>query len=300
MKVDRIISSLLVMLCIATTAYGQEDIFDTLDDVQEESNNYATAFFKSTRVVNSPSIELTAPGVMNFVVQHRFGTVNNGLYDLFGIDNSEVRLSFDFGITPWLMVGIGRSGLDKTYDLNAKAQVLRQQTGKKNIPVSVAFYGGTYYKTLKSSLPLTAANRTSYLGQVIIARKFSSSLSVQVSPTFVHSNLVSTKDVDNDVLALGFGARQKLSKRVSLNVDYVYRMPGNFEQGTYNSLAFGVDIETGGHVFSLHLTNSRGMFDKSYVTETTGDLANGDLYFGFNINRVFTVAKSKEVKAAGL
>ena len=201
MKVDRIISSLLVMLCMATTAYGQEDIFDSLDDVQEESNNYATAFFKSTRVVNSPSIELTAPGVMNFVVQHRFGTVNNGLYDLFGIDNSEVRLSFDFGITPWLMVGIGRSGLDKTYDLNAKAQVLRQQTGNKNIPVSVAFYGGTYYKTLKSSLPLTAANRTSYLGQVIIARKFSSSLSVQVSPTFVHSNLVSTKDVDNDVLA---------------------------------------------------------------------------------------------------
>ncbi|TXC81471.1 DUF5777 family beta-barrel protein [Luteibaculum oceani] len=299
--VEKITSLLAFVLVLLTgMVQAQDDLFSELDEVQTEDVKYETAFFKQTRVVNSPSIEMTAPGVMNFMIQHRFGTINNGFYDLFGIDNSQVRLSFDFGLTPYLMVGIGRSGLEKTFDLNTKLRILRQQKGTRNIPVSVSFYGATFYKTLKSINELTTANRLSYLGQVIIARKFSPNFSLQVSPTIVHENLTELRSVDNDIFAIGVGARQKVSKRVAINFDYVYRLPGNYLTNTYNSLALGVDIETGGHVFSLHLTNSRGMFDKAYVTETYGDLGNGDLYFGFNINRVFTVAKSREKKELGL
>ncbi len=285
--------ALLTLLWFPILAMAQDDdMFGELDKMTAEQQQITTATFKANRIVNSPSVELTKKGDLNFLVQHRFGTINNGLYDLFGIDNSEVRLAFDYGITDFLMVGIGRSGGIKTYDANIKAQVLQQQTGQKNIPVTVALYGALAYDfTEQIALELDGTNRTSYVSQVLIARKFSESLSVQLAPTYVHKNLVDSAAFSNSTVALGLGFRQKVSKRVSINGDYVYRFEDAVPGNTFNSVALGVDIETGGHVFSLHITNSRGMVERSYITETTGDIADGDIYFGFNINRAFTLKK---------
>ncbi|MGB0165251.1 MAG: DUF5777 family beta-barrel protein [Luteibaculum sp.] len=294
--VGKTTKAFLAALLLCGNLWGQEDLFDTLDEMQPEQENYATATFKSTRIVNSPTIELTRPGELNFIVQHRFGTINSGLYDLFGIDNSEVRLAFDYGLTPFLMVGIGRSGGIKTYDANAKVRLLRQKEGGS--PVTLAAYTAVAYDFNKSrpGEELDDVNRLSYVYELLVARKFSESLSLQLAPAFVHKNLVDSASFGNDFIALGLGGRQKVSKRVSINLDYVYLLDNGNRDDIYNSIALGVDIETGGHVFSLHVTNSRGMADRSYITETTGDISDGDIYFGFNINRVFTVDKRKKAK----
>ena len=137
-------------------------------------------------------------------------------------------------------------------------------------------------------------NRLAYNFQVVVGRKFSEGLTVQLTPGLLHRNLVATPDAHNDLYNVGIAGRVKLSKRVSLNSEYFYVLP---DQGArepfHNSLAIGFDIETGGHVFQLHFTNSTGMFERAFITETTGDFFNGDIHFGFNISRVFTIYDAK-------
>ena len=292
MRVDKIIS-LLFLLAISNIALAQDDLFSDLDEIQEEIPQYETSFFKATRVINSPSIELTAPGAMNFMIQHRFGTLSDGVYDLFGIDNSEVRLAFDFGLTDWWMVGVARSGFQKTYDFNTKIRLLRQQNGAKKVPVSLAFYHATAFNTIERNPELDNKFRLSYVSELIVARKLSKSTTLQVSPGWIHANLVRTNAEDNAFFFVGLAARQKVSNRVAINLDYIYRS-GSVAENSFNALALGVDIETGGHVFQLHITNSRGMFDKAYIMDTQGDLSNGDIYFGFNINRDFRLKKKQK------
>jgi predicted porin len=125
--------------------------------------------------------------------------------------------------------------------------------------------------------------------QLIIGRKFSEGFSLQLSPTLVHRNLVATKAEENDVLALGVGGRIKLGKRTSLNAEYIYVLPDQIDQRFHNSLSLGFDIETGGHVFQLHFTNSRSMVEKGFIAETEGDWGDMGVHFGFNVSRVFNI-----------
>lgn len=132
-----------------------------------------------------------------------------------------------------------------------------------------------------------------YSAQLLIGRKLSESLSLQLMPTLIHYNLATGVNDPNDVFSIGAGGRMKLSKRVSLNAEYYYQIPGYQISGTQNSLALGFDIETGGHVFQLNVTNSTGMTERSFISETTGDFLKGDIRFGFTISRVFTIVKPK-------
>jgi hypothetical protein len=129
---------------------------------------------------------------------------------------------------------------------------------------------------------------------VIIGRKFSNGFSFQVSPSLVHRNLVATHEESNNVYALGFAGRVKLNKRLSINAEYIYVFPDQLAEEYRNSLSIGFDIETGGHVFQLHFTNSTSMIEKGFIAETVGNWADGGVHFGFNISRVFNVRKPKE------
>jgi hypothetical protein len=126
----------------------------------------------------------------------------------------------------------------------------------------------------------------------LIARKFSSATSLQIMPTVVHYNLVPTANDPSDLFSIGIGGRQRITKRVSLNAEYYYQLPDSRFPNTRNSLSLGLDIETGGHVFQLHVTNSRGMTERSFINETVGSWDKGDLLFGFNISRVFSLKKN--------
>ncbi len=292
-----LVSSLLLF----QVNYAQQDTTDLLSLLGPEApvTNYAYATFKSSRVINMHSVENPAAGIMDFRISHRFGTINSGAQNLYGLDQAYMRLGFEFGITNKLMAGFGRSNVNKEIDGFVKYKILRQSTGKVNMPISLSFFSSLVVRTTSWEHPDRRnyfTSRLYYCHQLLIARKFNESLSIQIAPTLVHRNLVADTVIKNDVFAAGVGGRYKLTRRTSFNAEYVYVAPGQLESIYKNSLSIGFDIETGGHVFQLHFTNSKPMNEKGFITETTGDWSKGDIQFGFNVSRVFTVAKRKTVQ----
>ena len=285
-----------VLIASSMVLNAQESMLDLLSD-DEPTVEYATAGFKTTRIINGHSFEMNSEGVLDFKISHRFGRLNGGAYELFGLDAASIRIGLDYGVTPWLNVGVGRSSVGKVYDGFVKMKFLRQQTGKRNIPISMLWVSDMAVSSLKNTNseiePYLNSHRLFYTHQLIVGRKFTDGISVQFMPSIVHRNFVMTRAESNDVLVLGVGGRMKLSKRVALNVEYYYTLPNQLDPRYTNSLSIGFDIETGGHVFQLHFTNSTGMVENAFMTETTGDWLKGDIHFGFNVSRVFTLYSPK-------
>ncbi len=276
---------IFAFLC-SSSVLAQDDLFSLLGE--DNSNQEVRATFKGTRVINGQSIELPSYGDLQFVIEHRFGTINSGAYELWGIDQSQMRMSFDYGLSKNIAIGIARNSFQKTYEASLKAKLLKQKLENWS-PISITSYHAVFVNTLNWTNTNRAnlfSSRLSYAHQVMIARKFNQSFSLQLTPTYIHRNIVEFASINNDYLALGVGGRYKLTKRISVNAEYFHQLERPHENFT-NSLSIGVDIETGGHVFQLHITNSRGMFERAFIGETTGTWSEGDLYFGFNISRVF-------------
>jgi hypothetical protein len=288
----------LLIITLTLNLKAQDDLMDMLGDT-EPTTDYAFATFKSTRISLGQSVENPANGNLIFDIQHHFGPANSGFDDFFGLDQATTRLGLQYGLTDWLVVGIGRTTLEKTVDGSLKAKLLRQSTGAVNMPVSVSYFGSMALSTLKLADPVRTnyfSSRLSFAHQLLIARKFSPAISIQLSPTFIHRNLVEKNIDDNDVLALGAGGRFKLSNRVSLNLEYYYVLSTQTAKDYDNSLTLGFDIETGGHVFQLFLTNSQGIIEEHFIPRTSGKWLNGDIHFGFNITRTFVLKKPKEFR----
>ncbi len=279
------------MQCIS----AQEDTTSTVDMLslldEVEDTDYATAAFKTNRVINLHSLENTASGVFDFKISHRFGFFNGGLQQLWGLDQAYIRIGGDYGLSNRAQIGFGRSTFEKTYDVYGKYKILRQSKGKINMPITLSLLSCAAVKTvpLATYRPHYFTERLYYTFQLILGRKFSREFSLQLSPTLVHRNIVSTKSFAHDVKACGIASRIKLSKRISLNAEYVYVLPNQLEADKKNGLSLGFDIETGGHIFQLHLTNSTSMIENGFVTNNTGDWSNGGIHFGFNVSRVFTI-----------
>jgi hypothetical protein len=205
------------------------------------------------------------------------------------LDQSNIRFSFEYGLSDDLTAGLGRSSFEKTYDGYLKYSLLKQKTGANAFPFAVSLFGSVAAKSQKAIAgnERTFVESLFYVGQVLIAKKINSSLSVQLTPTYVHRNLTTIVADPHDIFALGFGTRVKLSKRVSLNAEYYQQFQKLVAINVRNSLAFGVDIETGGHVFQIILSNAITMIEKSFITETTGNFFGGDIHLGFNLSRTF-------------
>lgn len=275
-----------------------QDLDALLESEVEERTEVVAGTFKATRLLNGHSIERMQKGQLDFRVDHRFGEFSSGGYEAFGLDRSFVHLTLEYGFTDWFMIGIGRSAYQKTVDGFMKFSVLRQSTGKKNVPVSVTLL---MCGDMKGTKPITSQdsifiNKLSYSSQLLVARKFNEQLSLQLMPTYVHRNLVPHPEDSNDFYALGIGGRYKLTSRVSFNVEYyrvLYPTVVSHLETTHNPLAIGFDLETGGHVFQLFVTNSIWNTERGFITETTGDWLKGDLHLGFKISRVFPLIKKK-------
>jgi Membrane bound beta barrel domain (DUF5777) len=272
-----------------------EDLLKLIGDEkpQKERVKYA---FKSPRVINGHSMEFLNPGTMDFRILHRFGQLDQGYKNFFGLDQASMRMGFDFGILQNLMAGVGRSTYKKELDAYLKYAPIRQSTGPWSSPVTFALVAGI---TL-DGLPWADPNRKNfytsklaYYFQAIIGRKFSEGLTLQVSPTMVHKNLVALEAEPNNIYGVGVGGRIKLSKRISFTWDYTHVIIGMPDSGYYHPLSVGLDIETGGHVFQLHFSNSTGMNERAFITETTGQFGKGEVRFGFNLSRVFQIKKKK-------
>jgi len=285
-----------VLTCLAFAAVVQAQDSSLLnllnDSASAKQRTVITGTFKATQIVNTPTVEAPAKKNLQFMIMHRFGKVNQGGYEFFGLDNAVIRFALDYGITDRLAVGIGRSSYEKVLDASFKYKLLRQQ--EHGMPFSASLYGLIANTRLKYTEKnyLNAKYRTMYTTQLLLARKMSSALSLQLSPSWVHFNLVPKPEDHNDVFAVGIGGRMKVTKRMSINAEYNYMPSGQLVTGDhFNSLSAGLDIETGGHVFQLIFTNSVGMIGPYYIAKTEGNWAKGDIYFGFNITRNFNFRK---------
>lgn len=288
-----------LLFCIPTALFTQEDLLSLLEDsTAKKPKEKVYATFKTTRVINLPSVENVAGGVLDFKINHRFGFLNSGIEELFGLDQATIRIGGEYGLSNDFMIGVGRSSFEKTIDGYFKWKIIGQSRGKGSFPFTISLFGSTAWKTLNTTpdRPNYFSNNLVYTSQLIIGGKINNRFSLQLSPTFIHRNLTLNPQEKNDVFAVGAGGRIKLTNRLSLNGEYIYLLPDQISSTFKPSLSVGFDIETGGHVFQLHATNSTSMIEKGYITETVGDWADGGIHFGFNISRVFTIKKQKMKK----
>lgn len=284
----------ITMSCMAQDSTDLSEIISTTT-VRKE---FVKSAFKSTRVINGHSMEFLAPATMDVRILHRFGTLDNGMKNFFGLDEASMRLGFDFGLQRNLMIGVGRSTLNKELDGYIKYAPISQSTGPRSSPITLALAVGMTANTLEwpdSSKAGDFKNRLAYYYQAIIGRKFSNAITLQVTPTWVHTNFTQ-EETPTDQYAVGLGGRIKFSKRMAFTIDYFYRINGR-DNENYDPLSIGVDIETGGHVFQLHFSNATGMNERAFINETTGSWGKGEVRFGFNLSRIFQL---KPVRASDL
>ena len=262
-------------------------------------DNTVQSAFKSLKIVNIESTKLAAKGDFYFIVAHRFDYVNHGFDDFFGLDNANTQFKFLYGVKDWLTVHIARSGFQKTYDLGVKYTIKSQV--KDGFPFAIAGFNSIAVNTeLKNeNFPkLKFENRLSYVTQLLISRKFTDKLSLEIAPTYFHentlrdildqnNNVISPNPQHNSQFAIGMGGRYKFAKRWSVNMDYAAHLNRASESVYKNPLSIGVDLETGGHCFQMHFTNSLAMHESGYLGQTTGDWTKGEIAFGFNLVRVF-------------
>jgi opacity protein-like surface antigen len=292
----KIIPPLALVFC-SFHLFAQEDLMKELEQNQKPQTDIVTSTFKGTRLVNGQTVETKGKGALEFIFAHRFGAINSGIYNLYGLDNAHVRIGLEYGLTDRLGVSIGRNSLDKTVDGFLRYKILRQTTGAVNFPVTITAYGNAACKTspptADAAYPIKLQDRMAYVGQILIARKFSSKFSLQLMPTIVHKNTVDKTIENNDQIALGAGTRFKITRSVALTSEYYYRFNVMDTNPYYNSVGVGIDIETGGHVFQLVMSNSQGLTERAFITEATGKVGNGGIHLGFNVTRTFQLKKQQ-------
>lgn len=288
--------NVFILLLICSNVFAQDDLLKELEDKGINEKEFTSATFKGTRLVNGQSVETKKKGELEFIFAHRFGLLNGGAYELFGLDQAYVRLGLEYGVTDRLGFGVGRNSVDKTVDMYGRYKLIRQSKGAGSFPFTATLFSNMAIKTSprKVDAPgIQLEDRMSYTTQLLLARKFNSQFSLQLMPTFLHKNTVDKKIENNDLIVLGVGGRYKISKSVAITSEYHYRLNTPDANPYYNAFGCGVDIETGGHVFQIVVTNTRGLTERAFLSETTGDVSAGDLHLGFNITRTFQISKPK-------
>lgn len=309
--------TIILVIIFSLKFSAQNDLLDLVNDTSiKKTAKEIQATFKTTKIVNSQNIETVKKRNLDFRVTHRFGNMfdnkipnalNSSAHGFFGLDNStDIRISFDYGITDKITVGVGRSKYREMYDGTIKWRFITQKDNNKS-PVTLCFYGNLGYTAMSTDnlyagtiRPKTnEAHRLQYCSQLLIARKFNKNFSLQLMPTYVHRNFIkqqiNTQNGNEDVngmFSLGIGGRVKLSKRFAIVVDYFYnfsKFQANNPAGYRNALGLGIEIETGGHVFHVNFTNAAAILESNLLPNTQDNWANGQIKLGFNISRWFAL-----------
>ena len=292
------IFALIFILSFSPKLKAQDDLSSLLNETAEpKKKEFTTATFKGTRLINLHTVEVAGKRSLDFRVSHRFGAINGGANNAFGLDGgASIRLGLEYSYDGRLQFGVGRTNIDKTGDVFLKYRLLRQTTDNK-MPLSITLFAGMYYTMLKDPDKATTGkdkyanrnDRLSFAYQLIIGRKFSDRFSFQIAPTMVHFNLVDKISDKNDMYALCAATRFKITKRFAITGEYCWRATKWSRDKYYDSFALGVDIETGGHVFQLQIVNSLGMIENQFIPKTNTKWSNAGVRFGFNISRMFHV-----------
>ena len=278
----------LFFLFFFSITNAQDHLFKELDTDTISKKEIETAAFKGLQVCTMQSTKLASKGEWYFIVAHRFGDLTEGFDNFFGFDNANSKIGGLYGAAEWLTLGFSRHTLNKNYEFTAKYKFANQEVN--GFPVTIVGYNTMDINSQLSEdeFPLLkTANRFAFSTQLPISRKFSNSFSAELNPIYIHKNLYEPMFEESDNFLLALGGRYKLSKRISLNMEYAFRLNARETNLYHNTATIGLDIETGGHVFQLVFSNSQAMNDITYFTNALGDWNGGSIYFGFNMYRVF-------------
>ncbi|WP_159519476.1 DUF5777 family beta-barrel protein [Sunxiuqinia indica] len=314
--------TIFLLISCFTPVFSQTDMSELFkDSLQSEKSNPVISTFKSPRIINARTNETLHKYDLQFMVIHRFGDIAGdfgGLSSFYGLDNStDILIGFEYGISDQLSVGIGRTKgapngtstfQSELFFLDGKLRIL-QQTKDNHIPVSLTLFGNSVVSATEESDLVTSdtsfdkfGDRMSYTSQLILSRKFSDQLSLVLLPTYIHRNLVTYQDMNN-LFALGIGGRLKVSRRMAVVFDYFHSFRSQESEDYflrskkfefYNPLSVGLEIETGGHVFSLDFTNSTAILENQFIPSTSSNWGDGEFRWGFSISRTFTLKENYE------
>ncbi len=311
-------SSLLFLSIFFTlNVFSQDDLLSLVEDKKDEKPKKVYATFKTYKLGNAQTVETVKKNNLDFRISHRFGNVynmdngqnalNEAAHSYFGFDNaSDIRWSFDYGVTDNLTIGIGRSRYRETYDGSIKWKIISQKEHFK-VPFTMTLFLDMGYTSMKpeqlyagvvKDFKTNELHRFNYFSQLIIASKLNDWLSIEVLPSYLHRNFVqqriNSKNLSEDpngFFSLGMGGRIKVSKRMCLIADYFYNFSPYYQNNTtaFNPLAFGFEMETGGHVFSMFFTNAPALIENSFIPYTSDTWSKSQVKFGFCISRTFAL-----------
>lgn len=276
----------ITLLC-SIFAFGQNSLLNEITAESDYENTFEMPAFKAMKVVNNQSTKLAGKGDLYLYVGHRFGAVRGGISSLFGLDYANTKIEMLYGLFNEVQVGFSRESFKKTYNLHVKYGIKRQTN---NFPVSIVGYNSINLDTSldENVYPnLNYNERYVYISQLLISRRFSDKFSLQLSPSVIKHNFLTTQAETDYNYVLNTGSRLKISKRSSFNIDYSYHLNRLKNSSEKNVLSLGIDMETGGHVFQLLFSNTQASDEAGVLTGAEGDWLKGDVYFGFNILRVF-------------
>ncbi len=278
---------LFLFLLSSILSFSQKDrAHKNKSEIDFENVIYASFF--TLKIVNLESTKTAKKGDLYFNISHRFGSIKGGIDEFFGLDQSNIRFSFFYGISDRLTLGASRSSFNKTYDITAKYRFLQQE--ENGFPVTITGFTEVAANTEidDDDYPGFAfKNRLSYLTEILISKKFNTNLSLEIAPIFIHENFVVDDDQSNSQFAFGAGERYNINGTLSLSLDYVYHFNRASNSPFKNPLSLGFNIEVGEHVFQIILSNSNQLNDINFITSTAGDWANGNIFLGFNLYRIF-------------
>jgi hypothetical protein len=287
----------IYFMCLCTAAAWAQN--DSLDFSDEPEKIKIRSTFSGSTVINSQSSNVSEAGQLWVIIGHRFGSVTTGAYNAFGLDEAVMRIGFEYGITDKLTTGIGRSTAGKNYDGYLKYRLLTQSKGalSGNVPVTITLFSSAAFSSQRLRMLNNSNDENHFVSnlvytyQAILSRKVSSWLAMQISPTIVHKNQTELDNQLHNIYALGSALQIKLHGKLSLDLDYSYVWNKDKISATtlYNPIGIGFEVVTGGHVFKLHFTNSVGIIEKEYLTNTTDNFFKGEMRFGFTLLRSFIV-----------
>jgi hypothetical protein len=291
----RLFTIIILSVTLFSKSKAQDDLSTLTDKILDNTTEYASGTFFTTRLITGQSTELIPKGGLDFRIHHRFDEFKSGFGEFYGLDGASTYLGLEYGLTNRMMVGFGREN-DGYFNFFDKVKILRQCSGTKNIPVTLVYnvaiaVDANIYSNPTKNHDFNA--RLNYTHQLLISRMFNPQLSLMLAPTFVHRNMIPAPGYHNDLFAIGIGGRFKLRNNLSVNAEYYYvdgikNLPGGVQY--YNPVSVGVDIQVGGHVFQLMITNTTRMIEPAFLGQTPGEFTKS-LRLGFNISQVFTIGK---------
>jgi Membrane bound beta barrel domain (DUF5777) len=252
--------------------------------------------FESTWLIDNQTVIVPIKGTFQMDIIHRFGTLNNGYKDLYGIfASSNIKLGFNYSILDNLSVGFGITKTFMTWDMNVKYAIL-QQTRSGSIPLSVTYFGNAAIDTRTEDNFINGSDRVSFFHQLIIARKVSSKFSIQVAPSLSHYNAVEAfinpdKEkvavMKNDHFAISAGGRFKVADQIALIANYDQPITKHFAKNPQPNLSFGIEMSTSSHSFQVFISNYNYIIPQRNNVFNQNDYKNGDFLIGFNITRLW-------------